>query len=137
NTLAQTVMAIDFTASNSTVVILFGGRIAAKKDWGSGTTASGVATSPYNLRLLEVDGRSFNQSCSLTGAAVVAPPLCDVFGAEQLCPKTTNTYSGVTDTSTVTYTWSLLQNTAGATIVDTNGTASVKVRSGDSGGTFI
>ena len=46
NTLAQTVMAIDFTASNSTVVILFGGRIAAKKDWGSGTTASGVATSP-------------------------------------------------------------------------------------------
>ena len=88
---SESVIKIKFKASNSTVVIAWGGHIASLLDWGVGNSASGISGSPYHTRFKELctpvwdkqtstvilDCAGGNQDRSLKSAAVSPPPLCE------------------------------------------------------------
>ena len=65
---------IDFTASNSTPVLAWGGHIASQIDWGVGNSAGAINGSSYHTRLLDLDGSGGNQDRSLSAAAVFPTP---------------------------------------------------------------
>ena len=67
---SSTRLKILFNATESTVVIAWGGHIATQTDWGAGNSASAVSGSPYHTRLVSLDGAGGNQDRSLSAAAV-------------------------------------------------------------------
>lgn len=76
---SETRMAIRFTPSGSTAVLLWGAHIGSRNDWGyqlSGpNSAGGISGSPYHVRLVSWTLASVgNQDRSLGGASVGAPP---------------------------------------------------------------
>ena len=75
---ASTRVTINFNATNSTVVMAWGGHIARAIDWGSGNSASGISGSPYHTRLISLNGSGGNQDRSLSANAVEAPPACSL-----------------------------------------------------------
>jgi len=75
---ASTRVTINFNATNSTVVMAWGGHIARAIDWGTGSSASGISGSPYHTRLISLNGSGGNQDRSLSAAAVEAPPPCSL-----------------------------------------------------------
>ena len=76
---SQTGLSVYFTSTSSTVVLAWGGHIAARTDWGPGNSAAAIPGSPYHMRLLDlscsnVDNcSSGNKDRSLSSAAVVLP----------------------------------------------------------------
>src|SRR5215831_449749 len=83
---------IQFTATNSTVVLAWGGHIASRLDWGVGHSAAGISGSPYHTRLIALDGSGGNQDRSLKATAVCAPPTNSLDGPSQVCQGSLNTY---------------------------------------------
>lgn len=75
---ASTTMTVNFTNTNSTVVMSWGGHIARALDWGTGNSASGISGSPYHTRLISLDGSGGNQDRSLAAAAVLPPAGCSL-----------------------------------------------------------
>lgn len=75
---SSTRITINFTASNATVVMAWGGHIARAVDWGTGNSASGISGSPYHTRLISLDGSGGNQDRSLSAAAVEPPSECNL-----------------------------------------------------------
>jgi hypothetical protein len=76
---SETRVAITFTPSAATVVLLWGGHIGSRNDWGytSGfpNSAGGISGSPFHMRLVSWTlGNIGNQDRSLAGPAVGAPP---------------------------------------------------------------
>lgn len=136
NPAAETRMAIDFTANDLPVVILFGGHLASKSEWGVGDTAAGVQGLSYRLRLVEFDGLPSLASVVVNAPAVVAPPACFISGPDAVCPRTTNTYTASTDVVGASFAWSLIGNTSGASIVGANAGPTVLVRAGNGGGAY-
>ena len=63
---SETSITINFTASNSSPVLAWGGHIATQADWGLNSSAIAVSGSPYHTRLLELDGSGGNQDRSLS-----------------------------------------------------------------------
>jgi hypothetical protein len=51
----QRTVIVNFTATDPTVVIAWGGHIASQIDWGVGNSASAISGSPYHMRLLTLD----------------------------------------------------------------------------------
>jgi len=123
---------ISFNATSPTVVLAWGGHIASRGDWGftNGVpnSAGGISGSPYHTRFIELcpDGAACgggNQDRSLSAAAVAPPSECNLTGPDTVCEGSTNTYTvdaASLDTS-ATYTFALSNNTAGATIENSNG----------------
>jgi hypothetical protein len=64
--------AVTFTvpAGSGEAVIAWGGHIAAEYDWGNGYTAHILASAPYRMRLLTLDGAANLQERTLRTAAV-------------------------------------------------------------------
>jgi hypothetical protein len=134
---AESRIAIDFVANQSPVMILFGGHLAAKAEWGAGQTAAGESGGEYRMRLVELDGLPSLLNVTADGTAVVGPPICDVAGPDPVCPGTTNTYTATTDVTGPSFTWMLTENTAGASIAGPNNGPVVQVRSGTGGGRYV
>lgn len=67
---STTSLAINFTATSSTVVIAWGGHIADRLDWGNGNSAGNISGSPFHMRLISFDGSGGNQDRSLAASAV-------------------------------------------------------------------
>ncbi|WP_035678250.1 T9SS type A sorting domain-containing protein [Flavobacterium limnosediminis] len=134
---AKTSMRITFNATSATVVIAWGGHIAAEYDWGAGEGATAISGSPYHSRILGLNGTGGNQDRSLAAAAVVIPPRCLVSGPTTACASVAslNYTSSITNSNNepVTYSWSLQNNTAGAMIsgVNTNSTVTVVPQGAD------
>ena len=70
---SSTRITVTFTATEADPVLAWAGHIAREADWGGpGTSASGIAGSPYHMRLISLDGSGGNQDRSLkVGAADV------------------------------------------------------------------
>jgi len=129
---AETIVEITFTALTPTVVLAWGGHLAAAGDWGkdplTGEThsASSINGSPYHTRLKYwiVDGVTIsvgNQDKSVKTDAVYIPPIASAAGPLNACTATSFlTYTSTVDDQTgLTYLWSITgSNTAGAKIVD-------------------
>ncbi len=127
---SSTRLQINFTATSPTVVIAWGGHIAAAANWGAGNSASGVSGSPYHTRLISFDGGGGNQDRSLSAAAVLGPGGCTLTGPTTVCESDADPdahYEVDTPEAGVDYVWSLVDNTSGATITDSNGTAGATI----------
>jgi uncharacterized repeat protein (TIGR01451 family) len=64
---------VTFTASNSTVLLAWGGHIASQIDWGAGNSAGSISGSPYHMRLLDLDNDGLGNMDRSLAAAAVAP----------------------------------------------------------------
>ena len=119
---SATRLQISFNATSPTVVIAWGGHIAASGDWGAGNSAAGISGSPYHTRLISFDGSGGNQDRSLSAAAVRAPGGCQISGPTTACESDTTKHYEVTNPEAgATYTWQIVNNTSGATITNSNG----------------
>ena len=111
-------LTIVFTANASTVVIAWGGHIASEADWGTDNSASAISGSPYHTRLISFNGSGGNQDRSLSADAVIDPPDCSLTGDNAVECNTQNEYENLNEIPAgYTYTWSLSNNTSGASIV--------------------
>jgi hypothetical protein len=135
NSSATQRLRITFTTTNSTVVFAWGGHIAAAADWCPGSSASTIAGSPYHMRLISLDGSGGNQDRSLSAAAIIPVPPCNILGNDKVCQSQTAAYS-INPYIGYTYTWSLSNNTSGATFSGSNVGSSVTVNSGNVNGNF-
>jgi len=135
NDTAVTRLSIDFIATDSTVVIAWGGHIASQLDWGAGNSAVSINGSPYHTRKISLDGGGGNQDRSLQAQAVIVPFSCDVAGPVLTCPGNIDTYQALADTtnSNKTFRWSLVSNTSSALIVGPTNGSSVQVKAGHNG----
>ena len=66
-------MIVTFTASDSTVLLAWGGHIASQIDWGAGNSAGSISGSPYHMRLINLDNGSLGNMDRSLAAAAVAP----------------------------------------------------------------
>jgi len=138
---ASTRVAINFNATNSTVVMAWGGHIARAIDWGTGNSASGISGSPYHTRLISLNGSGGNQDRSLSAAAVEAPPACsltnDNIDVCDLPAITTHALQGTANTA-LTYSFQIVNNGGSAFISSSDtdpsdGTISANVTSSGAG----
>ena len=140
-------MMIIFTVNSASAVFSWGGHIGSRLDWGlpgNPQSAGGISGSPYHMRTLSWSlGNIGNQDRSLSAGAIMVPdcPTCNITGTTgPICPSSTaNSYS-VTVTGTCqgqsAFTWSLSNNTSGASFNGTNIGASVSVNPGASCGGY-
>ena len=126
---------IDFTTTNPDVVFAWGGHIASLTDWCPSSSAANISGSPYHTRMGSLDGSSGGQDRSLSAAAVIPVPPCDILGDEDVCANTIVNYSKDPFIG-YTYTWSLTNNTSNAFIVGPSTGSSIDVNSGDQAGSY-
>ena len=98
DTSEQRSVTINFTATNATALVAWGGHIATQIDWGAGNSAGAISGSPYHMRLLDLDGSGGNQDRSLKAAAILPVPA--VFTTQASFGQITLGQS-VTDTATL------------------------------------
>jgi len=90
---------VNFTVTNPTAVIAWGGHIATQIDWGAGNSAGAISGSPYHMRLLTLDGAQLgNQDRSLKSSVVA--PIPAVFTTQAQFGQITLGQS-ITDTATL------------------------------------
>ena len=144
---SSTRLRIEFTAGHQNVVLAWGGHIASRNDWGfTGgvpNSAGGVSGSPYHTRLIAFDGSGGNQDRSLSAAAVSPPAECGIACNDPLdncttvCAGSAHVYkSSATQDPANTYSWSLTNNTSGASFGSATNAPTVTVNAGASGGGY-
>ncbi|WP_207510676.1 PKD domain-containing protein [Longitalea luteola] len=144
---SMTRVRIRFTAQDDSVLLAWGGHIASQIDWGflnptTPRSAAGISGSPYHMRQISMNtfpgnvniSGVGNQDRSLSANAVIAPPPCAISPAQLACPETDSLRFFYTASGTnVSFLWSLLNNTANATIEGSNSGSSVKIVPGTGG----
>jgi hypothetical protein len=122
---SSTSFRIKFTATQSTVIIAWGGHIAREQDWGPGNSAGGISGSPYHMRLLDWNiGNLGNMDRSMQAAAILTIPSCEFEVDPVVCDNTIVTATLIGDAqSGVTYSWALVDNTSGASPTSGSGTS--------------
>jgi hypothetical protein len=138
---ASTQITINFNATNSTVVMSWGGHIARAIDWGTGNSASGISGSPYHTRLISLNGSGGNQDRSLSAAAVEPPPGCALTNDNiDVCDLPTITNHALQGTADPSLTYSFqIQNNGGSAFISSSdtdpsdGTISANVTSSGAG----
>jgi gliding motility-associated-like protein len=126
---------IEFTTSDPTVVFAWGGHIASIDTWCPGNAASGISGSPYHTRLGGLNGSGGGQDRSLSASAVIPVPPCDIDGDEIVCAGSVINYSKDPFIN-YTYTWSLVNNTSGASIIGSNTGSSIDIQAGSQAGAY-
>jgi hypothetical protein len=122
---SSTSFRIKFTATQSTVIISWGGHIAREQDWGTGNSAGGISGSPYHMRILNWNiGNLGNMDRSMQAAAILTIPTCEFEVTPVVCDNTNVMASLIgSPKSGVTYSWALLNNTSGASPTSGSGTS--------------
>ena len=120
---SKTSIELYFTAASSTVVLAWGGHVAAQTDWGLGNSASALNGSPYHMRVVgfrcsDAPNCSVgNQDLSMSATAV-DPPVTTT----TTTPGTTTTTTPGTTTTTTTPGTTTTTTTPGTTTTTTPGT---------------
>ncbi len=126
----------------STVVLAWGGHIAAQNIWGFGNSASNINGSPYHTFIdacINLSGCG-NKDVQLQTSAVYEPPLCEVKGTTIACTTDSNLIYEVPTNNTngeYIFKWTISNNTSGASIVGSSTNSSVVVNPGSSAGSFL
>jgi len=131
NSTAASRLLVEFEASDTNVVIAWGGHVASASDWGATPVATGATGQPYSMRIISLDSvlvPSGNLG-GATGDAVNAPFSLTVAGPPSACPGATNSFASIgwpTNSSTA-FAWTIGSNTAGAylTTEATNSTVGI------------
>jgi len=133
---------VTFTSNSATAVLSWGGHIGRRDEWGlpgDPQSAGGISGSPYHMRLLDWNLTNLgNQDRSLSAVAVFVPcPTCSIAGTTgPLCPGSaaqdyTVSIDGTCEGQS-TITWSLSNNTSGASFNGGNTGETVSVNPGSS-----
>jgi FlgD Ig-like domain len=131
---------VRFTATSPRVVLAWGGHIACRWDWGfnpngSPRSAGGISGSSYHMKLVGWNlGSLGNQDRSMSTDAVFPVPRCGISNLGPFCAGSNNTH--VAPAGMESYSWSLTDNSSGASIVGSNIGTSVVVNSGTLGGSY-
>ena len=70
---SSTRITVNFTAAVANPVLVWGGHIATRLDWGASSSAIAISGSPYHTRLVDIDGSTGSQDRSLSNDAVIFP----------------------------------------------------------------
>jgi uncharacterized repeat protein (TIGR01451 family) len=111
---SSTRMLVNFTVTNPTAVITWGGHIAWYGDWGLGNSAGSKTGSPYHTRLISLDGSGGNQDRSLSADSIL--PNSDLSVNKAVSNATPTIGADVTFTVNVAN--SGLSNATGVTVSD-------------------
>jgi hypothetical protein len=107
---SSTRITLRFHATRANPILVWGGHIATRADWGITESAIAINGSPYHMRLVELDGSGGNQDRSLSSDAAIFPATLTVI-------KDVRPGSGTGDaTSEQVFTF----NATSQTIADTN-----------------
>jgi len=134
---SETQVKVRFIPTSPKAVLAWGGHIACRWDWGfnpDGTprSAGGISGSSYHMTLVTWNlGSLGSQDRSLSTDAVYPVPHCGVSNLGPFCAGSTNTHTA--PAGMASYHWELFDNTSGATIVGSDSSTSVVVRSATGG----
>lgn len=70
---SKTGIQITFTTTATNPVLVWGGHISTRMNWGVGNSAIAISGSPYHMRVIEIDGSSGNMDRSLSASAAIFP----------------------------------------------------------------
>ena len=122
---SSTRLKIDFTVAGTSknIVLLWGGHISSRLDWGAPNAASDINGSPYHTRIISFDGKAGNQDRSLQNAAITFVPSCGITGNKTFCADIIYQYTATTNAPTPRYEWTV----TGGTIRSGGGTSNINV----------
>ncbi len=129
------ILRVDFTTTNSNVVFAWGGHLARADAWCPGQSASGISGSSYHIRVNSINGSSGGQDMSLSAAAVIPIPPCDIDGDDRVCANSIITYSKDPFIG-YTYTWNITNNSSGAYIIGSNVGSTIDINVGNTAGNY-
>ncbi|MCZ7556277.1 MAG: hypothetical protein M5R41_07740 [Bacteroidia bacterium] len=135
-----------WTSSSNTVLIEFAAHLALGNDvsgagwgigYGSGMGAGSISGGPYHVSLGKLDNRPLgSQDNQISSAAVIIGIECSSTGPSPVCAGTQNTYTFNSQVSGLSYSWSLSNNSSGASIVGSTTAQSVLVDAGTGPGSY-
>ncbi|MDT8325390.1 MAG: hypothetical protein RRA94_14855, partial [Bacteroidota bacterium] len=137
---------LTWTSSSSEILIEMAGHLAMGSDvmgagsgigYGSGLGAGSISGGSYHFSLGKLDGNALgSQDNQIKGTTVLTSITCSSSGPDVVCANTQNTYSYSSTLSGLSYTWSLSDNTSGASIVGSLTGSSVVVDAGNKNGEY-
>ena len=137
---------LTWTSASSDILIEMAGHLAMGYDvtgagsgigYGSGLGAGSISGGSYHFSLGKLDGNALgSQDNQIKGTTVLTSITCSSSGPEVVCANSQNTYSFSSSISGLSYTWSLSDNTSGASIVGSLTGSSVTVDAGNSNGAY-
>ncbi len=137
---------LTWESPSQSVLIEFAAHLAMGRDipgagtgigYGSGLGAGSISGGSYHVKLDRLDGGALgSQDNQIMGAAVLTSLSCNTTGPNPVCAGTQNTYSFNSTASGLTYSWSLANNTSGASIVGSFTGQSVEVDAGTGPGEY-
>ncbi len=135
-----------WTSASRSVLVEFAAHLALGSDvsgagwgigYGSGLGAGSINGGSYHVKLDKLDGEALgSQDNQIAGAAITIGIECGLTGSAAVCAGTQNTYTFSNPGSGWTYSWSLSNNTSGASIVGTPTGQSVEVSAGNGPGSY-
>jgi hypothetical protein len=138
--------ALRWTSASPTIGIEFAGHLAAGSadglvpGYGAGWGASAISGGIYHFTLSQLDGALLgNQDSQIKGADIMVPlPPCAVGGPTSACQGATNLQftDGLPVVPTISYAWTFMSNTSGATFASATNGNLVGVNAGGGVGTF-
>jgi hypothetical protein len=135
-----------WTSTANAILIEMGGHLALGVDvpgagsgiaCGIGLGAGSISGAPFHFRLSRLDGKAIgSRDNQILGNAIRIPVACDVSGPLVACAGGQNIYTFKNGGRGYTYSWSLSNNTSGATIIGSSTGQSVQVNAGPKSGGY-
>ncbi|MCB2206310.1 hypothetical protein KQI65_16320 [bacterium] len=137
---------LTWTSSSASVLIEIASHLAMSIDvtgagtgigYGAGLGAGSIKGGSYHFMLDRLDNQSLgNQDNQISSAAVMQSITCSTIGPDVVCANTQNSYTFNTTLTGLSYTWSLSNNTSGASIVTSPTGSTVTVDAGNLPGSY-
>ncbi|MEX0329778.1 MAG: hypothetical protein AB3N64_00005, partial [Puniceicoccaceae bacterium] len=130
---------IKFVADSTTAVLAWGGHIASRYDWGINydsvepepNSAGGISGSSYHMRLVDWNlGNLGNTDRSLSAAAVITLPPCEIVGDGEVCYDGSPFDFSLSEPAT-SYQWEVKMAGANSYIIDDQEQEVVVLSGGD------
>ena len=138
---------LTWSSASTTILVELAGHLAMGLDaagagtgigYGGGLGAGSIPGSSFHFSLNSLDAVSLgNRDNQIMGSAVGLNIACDVGGPDIVCAGTQIAYAFNTSVRGLTYSWSLSNNTSGASIAGSSTGQSVVVNAGNGQGGFI
>jgi hypothetical protein len=135
---------LTWTSASTSILIEMAAHLAMGDDfpglrsgigYGSGLGAGSISGAPYHFMLGRLDGQALGRRDNqIMAVAIPRSLVCDISGPDPVCIGTANTYTF--NTPGLTYSWSLSQNSSGASIVGSSNGQSVVVNAGTGSGGY-
>ena len=105
--------------------------------YGTGLGAGSISGAPFHFKLGTLDGKALgSQDNQIQGNSIQIPISCNVSGPAAVCAGTSSVFAFSTNNANVQYSWTLQNNSSGASIIGPANQAQVEVDAGASAGSY-